>query len=77
VDLLCSTYNSPSAVTVMVLQSKSTLEKDRSQLRHFVRPLFSRLRALFDFGPYTQAVHDEMDRILSVDKDEESEVQVI
>ncbi|MDX9825312.1 MAG: GNAT family N-acetyltransferase [Sphaerochaeta sp.] len=71
------TYNSPSAVTVMVLQSKSTLEKDRSQLRHFVRPLFSRLRTLFDFGPYTQAVHDEMDRILSVDKEEPVEIEAI
>ncbi len=61
------TYNSPSAVTVLVLQSKSTLEKDSSQLRHFVRPLFKRLRTLFDFGDLTQAVHDEMDRILSSD----------
>ncbi|NCC12369.1 MAG: GNAT family N-acetyltransferase [Spirochaetia bacterium] len=76
-------YSSPSPVTVLVLQSKSTLEKDRSQLRHFVKPLFSRLRPLFDFGEYTQAVHDEMDRILSADKitevveDVEEEIQVI
>ncbi|MGE4585163.1 MAG: GNAT family N-acetyltransferase [Sphaerochaeta sp.] len=68
-------YNSPSAVTVMVLQSKSTLEKDRSQLRHFVRPLFNRLRPLFDFGPYTKAVHEEMDRILSADTEEVQEAQ--
>ncbi|MDT4763125.1 GNAT family N-acetyltransferase [Sphaerochaeta sp. PS] len=61
------TYYSPSAVTVLTLQSKSTLEKDQSQLRHFVRPLFSRLRPMFDFGESTQGIHDEMDRILSAD----------
>ena len=69
-------YNSPSEVTVLVLQSKSTLEKDRSQLRHFVRPLFQRLRTMFDLGPYNQAVHQEMDRILSADSEEESEEQI-
>jgi hypothetical protein len=69
-------YNSPSEVTVLVLQSKSTLEKDRSQLRHFVRPLFQRLRTMFDLGPYTQAVHQEMDRILSADSEEETEEQI-
>ena len=61
------TYYSPSAVTVLTLQSKSTLEKDKSQLRHFVRPLFARLRPMFDFGDQTQGVLDEMDRILSAD----------
>ena len=61
------TYYSPSAVTVLTLQSKSTLEKDKSQLRHFVRPLFARLRPMFDFGEQTQGVLDEMDRILSTD----------
>ncbi|MDD2296192.1 MAG: GNAT family N-acetyltransferase [Sphaerochaetaceae bacterium] len=64
------TYYSPSAVTVMALQNKTPMEKDKSQLRHFVRPLFSRLRGLFDFGEYTQGVLDEMDRILSSVADE-------
>jgi len=59
------TYYSPSAVTVMALQNKTPMEQDRDQLKHFVRPLFSRLRGLFDFGQYTQGVLDEMDRILS------------
>ena len=61
------TYYSPSAVTVLMLQSKTTMEKDQSQLRHFVRPLFRRLRPMFNFGIYTQGVLDEMDRILSAD----------
>ncbi len=69
------TYNSPSAVTVLVLQSKSTLEKDKSQLRHFVRPLFQRLRPLFTLGPYTKAVHEEMDRILSADDEVIEEIE--
>ncbi|NCC66371.1 MAG: histidine kinase, partial [Spirochaetia bacterium] len=67
------TYKSPSSVTVLVLQSKSTLEKDQSQLRHFVRPLFKRLRTLFDFGDLTPIVHQEMDKILSADGEEESQ----
>ncbi len=66
------TYYSPSAVTVLTLQSKSTLEKDKSQLRHFVRPLFARLRPMFDFGDQTQGVLDEMDRILSTDTPNET-----
>jgi hypothetical protein len=56
-------------VTVLALQSKTSMEKDQSQLRHFVRPLFSRLRPLFDFGEFTQGVLDEMDRILSTDSE--------
>ena len=60
------TYRSPSEVTVMALLEKSTLEVNQSQLNHFVKPLFRRLRPLFDFGEYTEAVHHEMDRILSV-----------
>jgi PAS domain S-box-containing protein len=68
------TYNSPSSVTVLVLQSKSTLEKDQSQLRHFVRPLFKRLRTLFDFGDLTPIVHQEMDKILSADGENLSQV---
>ncbi|MFA6682348.1 MAG: GNAT family N-acetyltransferase, partial [Sphaerochaeta sp.] len=67
------TYYSPSAVTVLTLQSESTLEKDKSQLRHFVRPLFARLRPMFDFGNQTQGVLDEMDRILSTDTTNEGE----
>jgi len=67
------TYYSPSAVTVLTLQSQSTLEKDKSQLRHFVRPLFARLRPMFDFGDQTQGVLDEMDRILSTDTTNEGE----
>lgn len=70
------TYNSPDAVTVLALQNKSTLETDQSQLRHFVKPLFKRLRTMFDFGDYTQLVLEEMDRILSedveIEKDEMS-----
>jgi hypothetical protein len=58
-------YSSPSDVTVMALLGPSTLETDQGQLNHFVKPLFRRLRPLFDFGPYTEAVHQEMDRILS------------
>ncbi len=58
-------YRSPSEVTVMALLEKSTLEESQSQLNHFVKPLFRRLRPLFDFGSYTEAVHEEMDRILS------------
>ena len=61
------TYYSPSAVTVLALQSKTPMEKDSSQLKHFVRPLFKKLRPMFDFGEYTQGVYDEMDRILSDD----------
>ena len=63
------TYYSPSAVTVLALQSETPMEKAQSQLRHFVRPLFNRLKTLFDFGEYTQGVLDEMDRILSADAD--------
>ena len=63
------TYYSPSAVTVLALQSETPMEKDQSQLRHFVRPLFNRLKTLFDFGEYTQGVLDEKDRILSADAD--------
>jgi len=63
------TYYSPSAVTVLALQEKTTMEGDKSQLRHFVRPLFKRLRPMFDFGEDTQRVLDEMDKILSVDTD--------
>jgi PAS domain S-box-containing protein len=66
-------YYSPAAVTVLVLHSKTPMEKDQSQLRHFVKPLFSRLRPLFDFGEYTQGVLEEMDRILS----EETDMDVI
>jgi hypothetical protein len=70
------TYYSPAAVTVLALHSKTPMEKDQSQLRHFVKPLFSRLRPLFDFGEYTQGVLDEMDRILSTDSElEEVEPQ--
>ncbi len=61
------TYYSPSEVTVLTLQSKTSLEKDSSRLRHFVRPLFARLRPMFDFGDLTQGVLDEMDRILSTE----------
>ncbi len=61
------TYFSPSAVTVLALQQKTTQEKDKSQLQHFVRPLFRRLRPLFDFGPYTEGVLAEMDKILNPD----------
>ena len=60
------TYYSPSEVTVMALLEKSTLEENQNLLNHFVKPLFRRLRPLFDFGEYTEAVHEEMDRILSV-----------
>jgi PAS domain S-box-containing protein len=73
------TYFSPSAVTVLALQHKTTQEKDKSQLRHFVRPLFKRLRPLFDFGPYTKGVLAEMDKILSTDVEDggdESEAEV-
>ena len=63
------TYYSPSAVTVLALQEKTTMEGDKSQLRHFVRPLFKRLKPLFDFGKDTQGVLDEMDKILSIDTD--------
>ncbi|NLV60205.1 MAG: GNAT family N-acetyltransferase, partial [Spirochaetales bacterium] len=59
------TYYSPSEVTVMALLEKSTLEENQNLLNHFVKPLFRRLRPLFDFGEYTEAVHEEMDRILS------------
>lgn len=70
------TYYSPAAVTVLALHSKTPMEKDQSQLRHFVKPLFSRLRPLFDFGEFTQGVLDEMDRILSTDSElDEVEVQ--
>jgi PAS domain S-box-containing protein len=65
------TYESPDPVTVLALRNKSTLETDRSQLRHFVKPLFKRLRNMFDFGACTQGVLDEMDRILSEDKETE------
>ncbi len=67
------TYKSPDEVLVLALQKKSTLETDKSQLRHFVRPLFARLRPMFDFGKYTQGVLDEMDRILSTDNDGNNE----
>lgn len=62
------TYYSPSAVTVLVLQQKTTMEQDQSQLRHFVRPLFERLRPMFDFGVHTQGILDEMDAILSTEE---------
>jgi hypothetical protein len=31
---------------------------------------------MFNLGPYTQAVHEEMDRILSADDEEESEEHI-
>jgi hypothetical protein len=61
----------------MLLQSKSTLEKDRSKLRHFVRPLFSHGLNLTSTSVPTPSVHDEMDRILSVDKEELEEIEVV
>jgi PAS domain S-box-containing protein len=67
------TYHSPDAVMVLALQNKSTLETDQSQLRHFVKPLFKRLRTMFDFGEYTQIVLEEMDRILSEDIEDNHE----
>lgn len=70
------TYYSPSAVTVLTLQSKTPMEQDQSQLRHFVRPLFARLRPMFDFGDSTQGVLDEMDRILSCDTGAAEEAEV-
>jgi PAS domain S-box-containing protein len=63
------TYNSPDAVTVLALQNKSTLETDQGQLRHFVKPLFKRLRTMFDLGEFTPLVLEEMDRILSEDSE--------
>jgi two-component system, NtrC family, sensor kinase len=71
------TYYSPSAVTVLALQSKTPMEKDSSQLRHFVRPLFKKLRPMFDFGSFTQGVLDEMDRILSDDPEKEQESIIV
>lgn len=64
------TYYSPAAVTVLVLQSKTTMEKDDKQLTHFVRPLFRRLIPLFDFGRTTQGILDEMNRIIPVTENE-------
>ncbi|NLV84505.1 MAG: GNAT family N-acetyltransferase [Spirochaetales bacterium] len=69
------TYYSPSAVTVLALQSETPMEKDQGQLRHFVRPLFNRLRPLFDFGDQTQGVLDEMDRILSADHEPSKSIE--
>jgi len=65
------TYHSPSQVTVMMLKGKSTLETDMSQLRHFVKPLFKRLRDVFDFGEHTKAIHREMDQILAAEHEVE------
>lgn len=59
------TYNSPSLVTVMTLQTKTTMENDTNQLKHFVRPIFARLKPLFDFGDATKGILDEMEHILS------------
>ncbi len=59
------TYKSPSLVTVMTLQTKTTMEEDANQLKHFVRPIFSRLRPLFDFGEDTKGILEEMDKILA------------
>ena len=59
------TYNSPSSVTVMTLQTKTTMEEDTNQLKHFVRPIFARLRPLFDFGDDTKGILEQMDSILS------------
>ncbi|MGM0431282.1 MAG: ATP-binding protein [Spirochaetota bacterium] len=64
------TYYSPGAVTVLVLQSKTPMEKDQSQLRNFVKPLFERLKPLFDFGEHTQGVLDEMEKIVNTNPDE-------
>lgn len=61
-------YASPASVTVLVLQSKTTMEKDKNQLEHFVRPLFRRLRPMFDFGDDTQGILDEMDKIERLNK---------
>lgn len=69
------TYASPSLVTVMTLQTKTTMEGDTNQLKHFVRPIFSRLRPLFDFGEDTKGILEEMDNILSpVARDTKGEV---
>ncbi len=59
------TYNSPSLVTVMTLQTKTTMEEDTNQLKHFVRPIFARLKPLFDFGDANIGILDEMEKILS------------
>jgi PAS domain S-box-containing protein len=71
------TYYSPSAVTVLNLRTKTTMEKDQSQLKYFVRPLFTRLRPLFDFGDDTQGVLDEMDRILSTDAEVSGDAKIV
>ncbi len=70
------TYHSPSQVTVMMLEGKTIHENDLEQVRHFIKPLFMRMRGLFDFGQYTEGVHKEMDLILASlnDKKEEEEI---
>lgn len=65
------TYYSPAAVTVLILQNKTTMEQDHKQLHHFVKPLFKRLIPLFDFGIDTQGIIDEMNRIVDLDEDDD------
>ncbi len=62
------TYHSPSKVTVMMLRGKTSQEIDLNQVRHFLRPLFKRLRGSFDFGEFTEGVHREMDAMLNMEQ---------
>jgi len=61
-------YTSPAAVTVMVLNGHSSMERDEAKLRRFVKPLYKKLIPMFDFGDYTDKIIREMDRIIPLGK---------
>ncbi len=60
-------FNSPDPVTVLILQSKTTYEKDNKQLHHFIKPLYKKLINMFDFGEHTPGIIEEMNRIVPLE----------
>ena len=66
-------FRSPDPVTVLVLHSKTTYEKDSNQLRHFVRPMFRKLLNMFDFGEHTSGIVEEMNKIVPLELSKEPE----
>ena len=61
-------YYSPEAVTVLVLQGKTTMERDEHRLNRFIKPLYKKLIPMFDFGEYNQKIIQEMEKIIPLDR---------
>lgn len=60
-------YYSPAAVTVLILDGKTTMERDERRLERFIKPLYRKLIPMFDFGEYNERVIDEMEKIIPLE----------